>query len=104
MLGPLGGRLANVADAWIQFSHGNTTRARDRMVRTGLSSIPYSNLWWARSALDFAMFHHVREWMSPGSLARAEQGLRDDFNQRYLQIGWLDLTPQRHIKRGGGFK
>jgi hypothetical protein len=83
---------------------GEPVAARDKAIRMGMARLPYANLWWAKSALDYSMFFNVREWMSPGSLRRSEDALRRDFNQRYLNIGGLDLTPSKHIQRGGGFR
>lgn len=40
-----------------------------------LNSIPFLNLWWARSALDLAILNQLQEWVSPGSLRRREQPL-----------------------------
>jgi hypothetical protein len=83
---------------------GDPVGARDKAIRLGMARMPYANLWWAKSALDYGMMFHLREWMSPGTLRRSEDALRRDFNQRYLNIGGLDLTPSKNIKRGGGFR
>ena len=102
--GPLGGRIFDLAESANLAFHGEGTAARDKALRLGMASLPYANLWWAKSALDYGMMFHIREWMSPGALARSERALRKDFNQRYLKIGGLDMAPTKHVKRGGGFK
>jgi hypothetical protein len=104
LIGPWIGTALTAFEAGQLAFHGEGTAARDKAIRLSMARVPYANLWWAKSALDYSMFFNIREWMSPGALRRSEDALRRDFNQRYLNIGGLDLTPSRNIKRGGGYR
>jgi hypothetical protein len=95
---------ASLATAGNTALHGEGVQARDNLIRLGQSRMPYANLWWAKAALDYGVNFHIREWLSPGSLGRSEAALKRDFNQKYLRIGGLDLSPAKHIQRGGGFR
>ena len=95
------GRVVAIAGEAIR---GETEHALDDTLRLTMGNTPYANIFWAKAALDYGLMFHLREWMSPGSLARAEKAMQEDFNQRYLSIGDLDMTPSRLIKRGGGFR
>lgn len=85
-------------------SRGDAGKAAETAAKYALDNIPFANLWYTRQAMDFLVNYHVREFMSPGALKRAEQKMKKEFNQTYLHIGDIDLTPSKHIKRGGGFK
>jgi hypothetical protein len=100
LMGPSGGTAAGLVESGILAFHGDAEGGRDKAIRTAVARVPYANLWWAKAALDYGFFFHVREWMSPGSLKRSEKALREDYNQRYLP----GIEPSAVIKRGGGFK
>jgi hypothetical protein len=102
--GPTVNTFFDAATAVNAAAKGDPTGARDQLIRLGTARLPYANLWWAKAALDYGMMFHIREWMSPGSLLRSEAALQKNFNQRYLRIGGLDLTPSKNIQRGGGYK
>ena len=85
-------------------SRGDAGKAAETAAKYALDNLPFVNLWYTRQAMDFLVNYHVREFMSPGSLQRAERKMKKEFNQTYLHIGDLDLTPSKHIKRGGGFR
>jgi hypothetical protein len=97
-MGPTLGAAFSLATAGNTALHGEGVQARDNLL--GQSRMPYANLWWAKAALDYGVNFHIREWLSPGSLARSEAALKRDFNQKYLKIGGLDFAPTAHIKRG----
>jgi len=103
-MGPVLGTAFSLGDAAIFAWHGEPTAGKDKAIRALTARLPYANLWWAKSALDYGMLFHLRERMSPGSLIRSEDALKKDFNQRYLKIGGLDFAPSKLIKRGGGFR
>lgn len=104
LAGPSAGLFDSLVEVGGYAVRGEMDKMRDVGLRRGLEHTPFINLWWARAALDYAALFHVREWMSPGSLSRTEKAMQKDFNQRYLRIGGLDLTPSHNIKRGGGYK
>ena len=73
-------------------------------MRWTVDNAPFVNLWYTRGALDYLLFFHLREALSPGTLKRAERKLKEEFNQGYFKIGGLDLTPSHNIRKGGGFR
>jgi hypothetical protein len=100
-LGPSLTTLADLITIGGQLVRGELENVRDDSVRLALYNTPYINLWYTRAALDYALLYSIRETLSPGTLARSERKLKQEYNQTYLNIGGLDLTPSRIIKRGG---
>jgi hypothetical protein len=49
-----------------------------------LNNSPFINLWYTRAALDWAVFNHVREMLSPGSIRRAQRRAKKEFGQEPL--------------------
>ncbi len=49
-----------------------------------LNNTPFINLWYTRAALDWAVFDHVREMLSPGSIRRAHRRMQREFGQEPL--------------------
>ncbi len=85
-------------------ARGDYGKAGETVAKYALDNLPFVNLWYTRLVMDYLVNYRVREFMSPGALQRAERKMKRDFNQTYLHIGDLDLTPSKHIKRGGGFR
>ena len=65
---------------------------------TVLDNAPFANAWFARTALNYALLYHVKEWMSPGSLRRMERRMRKQQRREFF------LPPSSVIARGGGFR
>lgn len=86
-----------------QLVRGDFGNAGEDALRLVTGNLPFANLWYTRSALDYMFFYHMREWMSPGTLRRTERKMKEDFNQTYFRLGSLDLTPSHIIRKGGGF-
>ena len=86
-----------------QLVRGEFGNAGEDALRLVTGNLPFANLWYTRSALDYMFFYHMREWMSPGTLRRTERKMKEDFNQTYFRLGSLDLTPSHIIRKGGGF-
>ncbi len=86
-----------------QVFRGELEDAFDTGSSIALRNTSFFNLWWSRTALDYMLLFHVREWMSPGTLKRSERRMKKDYNQEYFKLGGVDLTPSRNIKHGGGF-
>lgn len=53
-------------------------------VRFVKGNTPFLNLFYARLALDYAVFYRVQEWMNPGSLARMEQQMQQRTGQDFI--------------------
>jgi hypothetical protein len=45
---------------------------------------PYSNVWYARGAMDYLIWQNISELMSPGSVRDKEDALRERTGQEYL--------------------
>ena len=56
------------------------------------------NLWYTREALNWLVFYHLREMVSPGTLARSERRLKKEYGQD------MYFRPSLYIRKGGGFK
>lgn len=50
----------------------------------GINNTPYVNLFYLRPALDLAILNGLQEWASPGTSARREGSLKQQFGQRYI--------------------
>lgn len=87
-----------------QLVRGEWKDAGEDALRWGLNNTPFLNLWYTRYAMDYLFLFHIREILSPGTLARSERKAKEEYNQKYLKLGDVDLTPSKHIKRGGGFR
>jgi hypothetical protein len=77
--GPVPAAAANVISLYQRVRAGEA-KAADGL-NLALNNTPFINLWFARPALDVLVLNSVREWSSPGFLARQRQRLRKDFNQ-----------------------
>lgn len=104
MLGPGLSAVSDFLPVLGQAVRGEWQGAGEDLLRLGLNNAPGINLWYTRAALDYMLLFHVREMLSPGTLARTERKIREEYNQTYLNINGLDLTPSKHIRRGGGWK
>jgi hypothetical protein len=49
-----------------------------------MAPAPFSTLWYTRAAMDFIIWHQLKEILEPGSTARSERRLRKEYNQKYL--------------------
>jgi hypothetical protein len=50
----------------------------------GLGHLPFINLIYTRTALDYLFLYGIQENMSPGSLRRMENRLKDEYNQQLI--------------------
>jgi hypothetical protein len=68
-----------------QVARGEPTHAGAEALRFGRAHAPFLNLWYAKAALDHAIFHEVQEYLSPGYLATMQRRIRRDTGQ---QLWW----------------
>lgn len=104
LLGPLPTLASQVLPISGQLVRGEFEGAGEDALRLGINNTPFINMWYTRGALDYLLLFHIREALSPGTLARSERKLREEYNQTYLQLGPVDLTPSKVVRRGGGFR
>ena len=101
MVGPVPTELSNLAVMTGQLAQGKFGEAGETAVRTITNNLPFVNLWYLRAGMDYMINYRLREWMSPGTLKRAERKLKEENNQTYFRFGDIDLTPSHVIPRGG---
>ena len=97
-VGPVAGMVEDLAKIPGLVLHGDPRQARDQFITTALDNAPFANAWFARTALNYALLYHVKEWMSPGSLRRMERRMRKQQRREFF------LPPSSVIARGGGFR
>lgn len=101
MAGPLAGSIGGVGGLTQmtgEAARGDWKNVGHDAARWAMGHAPFVNLWYTRSAVDWAFLFHVREMLSPGSLRRSERKLKEEFGQTYL------FPPSRYIRRGGGWR
>ena len=98
LAGPVAGMVESAAKVPALLFHGEPKQARDQFITTALDNAPFVNMWHTRTALNYALLYHVKEWMSPGSLRRMERRMRKQQRREFF------LPPSSVIARGGGFR
>ena len=98
LVGPLSGAVVDAVKVGGQLVRGEFEHAGEDALRLTMDNAPFVNLWFTRSALDWGLIYHMREMMSPGTLARTERKMRTEFGQEFL------FPPSRYIRRGGGWR
>jgi hypothetical protein len=73
----------------------NLDSTAEALVRTGQRMLPFVNLYYARLAADYLVFHSLQESVNPGYLERSERRLRQQTGQTY----WL--SPSEHAQTFG---
>ena len=98
LAGPVMGMVESYAKIPSLALHGELGQASDQFISTTLDNMPFVNMWQLRAGLNYALLHHVKEWMSPGSLRRMERRLKKQQGREFF------LPPSSVIRRGGGFR
>lgn len=65
---------------------GDTEKASDNAMRLLTTNIPYQNHILLKPILDYVMMNQIREFISEGSLRRAERRLDRDYGQEYFAM------------------
>jgi hypothetical protein len=77
----LGGPLVGEAEKLVQITKaamsGDVDDLPADMLKFGVSNTPFLNLFYARSAMDYAILYRLQEAASPGYLERYEKRVRD---------------------------
>lgn len=81
LAGPSLGMLGDATKIPGMLIRGEGRDALEQGIRTTLDNAPFINLWYTRAALDWTLLYHVREWMSPGALARAERKMKQEYDK-----------------------
>jgi hypothetical protein len=84
--GPALGTINDVASLFAQIRDGqDPTNATFRLVK---NNMPFLNLFYTRTALDYLILYGIQEHISPGSLRRMQHTISKQNNQQY----WLPPT------------
>ncbi|MDR2055210.1 MAG: hypothetical protein LBQ10_05010 [Desulfovibrio sp.] len=96
LAGPLPGEVGRLLTSSVpSLLRGDWEAAGEDTLRTVLDNVPFINFWYTREAVNWLALYHLREMMSPGTLARTERKLKQDFDQTYI------ISPAQNIRRGG---
>jgi hypothetical protein len=98
LAGPLLGETGHLVNAASLALRGEVRDSAEELAKFGMNTLPFVNLWYTREAVNWLAFYHVREWISPGTLRRAERNLKKDFGQAMI------ISPAQHFAKGGGFR
>jgi hypothetical protein len=83
LAGPAIGAAGDVVKMGSRVLHGDID-VRGDSFRLMLDNAPYINLFYTRAALDWAVFNHIREMLSPGTIQRSDRRAFEEFGQRPL--------------------
>lgn len=85
--GPVFGTGLDLLDVTLgnarQEMDGKDSHAAAELMRFSRQNLPFVNLWYARSALDHAVFHEMQESLSPGYLASMRSRAQRDWGQSF---------------------
>jgi hypothetical protein len=83
--GSLAGPVANVADTladlWTRIRTGDDVAAAS--FKALLDNTPFMNLFYVRSALDYAILYRIQEALNPGFLRRMERRAQTEYGQTF---------------------
>lgn len=89
MLGPVFGTASDTYDYFASLAGSaawdKDTKAAAKGLKVLRGNVPFLNVWWAKAALDHAIFNDLNEWASPGYLRRQRQRAMKSYGQGY----WL---------------
>lgn len=69
------------SDAWARLTGDDSSMPAARAFSEVINNVPYSNLFYTRSALDYLMLNSIRDALSPGYLRRQETRRRNEYGQ-----------------------
>jgi hypothetical protein len=92
-LGPTWRRLETIASWKQKLIEGDKLAAK--ALNDVLSSTPFMNLFYTRTALDYLILYRMQEWASPGYLRRLEQRMQEENDQSFV------IPPTSVVPYGG---
>ena len=96
LLGPTVGTVSQVLRAFGEAKSGDFGQAGADLLRTGLGSVPFINLFYTKAALDYLVLYQIQEMMNPRYPPRFERKVERDNNQTFM------IRPSEIVPRGGG--
>lgn len=99
LAGPVFGTMMDAIDVTLgnaaRAVQGKETDAGADIIRFTRQNTPFINLWYARAAIDQAVFHDLQETASPGYLRRMRKRHRDEFGQEFWWEPGGQFAPER---------
>lgn len=99
MAGPVASAYAGIDAATrgnvIQFMRGDETNAGAELTRVARGLIPGTNLWYAKAALDHAVFYELQELFNPGYLARTKAKAQREYGTTWWWAPNQDIEEAR---------
>lgn len=87
--------VARAFEAVSAMLRGEYAEGTEDSLRDLLSNAPFVNLWYTRAAADWLALYHIRESFSPGTLARTERTMKEEYGRGHL------FSAPSHGRRGG---
>jgi hypothetical protein len=103
--GPVAGEIANdFLTMWNNVKEGNTKPLATEAARMTANNMPFANMFYARSAINYLFLNSLMESLSPGYLRRQKDALRRNTGQQYVDpstplTGWMN--PSQHLHTFG---
>ena len=91
-IGPVLGEAGNIGKAFSQAFQGDIEGSATSLTRSIVQNIPYINLFYTRTVLDYMVLHQLYEFLSPNYTRRMEKRLKKDYNQEYF------LPPSSYVR------
>jgi hypothetical protein len=93
--GPTAATVESLGKALNLSIQGDLTRGAKELTRTIIQNIPFINLFYTRTILDYLILHQIYEQISPNYMRRMERRLKRDYGQEFF------LPPSSVIPKGG---
>lgn len=93
--GPTATTVDSLAKALTSSIQGDPTKGAKELTRTIIQNIPFINLFYTRTILDYLILHQIYEQISPNYMRRMERRLERDYGQEFF------LPPSSVIPKGG---
>jgi hypothetical protein len=85
ILGPvLGQGLTEVMNIWNAAKEGRAKDIPPEALRIVMNNLPFVNMFYTRTALNYLFLHSLQERMNPGYLRRSEQNMKRRTGQSYF--------------------
>jgi hypothetical protein len=82
LAGPVFGQVDAATAIYSATVRGEDAKAKG--VRAVYSNLPFVNLWFSRTTMDYFLLYPMQEWMNPGYLSRMERKREADTGQKFI--------------------
>lgn len=84
LAGPTFGSLDDVARIYAEFREGDMSGGSEKSLNFALRNMPFANVFYARTALDYLFLYNVTDMMNPGYMKRMENRFEKETNQEFF--------------------